>query len=484
MEPTRETTSGYRQYEHDQYGSADIHPINRLCCKIRYISTFGWCKCSPIAVLNVRRFQIVLISLMLSAVAMFSNLRIIALMVEKVYSDEGFDWDRSQQVLAHTIFFYGNIFSNFFGHLVTKYMDNKAILCACLLFTCLINLITPFLIRRWNLLALLVTRFIIGILIGFLTELLHIVITRWSTRVEKMRMFCLALSGMNLGHALMLIIVTNFYDKRNPWGDDFYFMAAYGTVITFIWMIFGAKDPSLCPYLSVKERQYINENPVTTDVLEINFFNVPWKMILTNIPFYAMVAAELCYRMVFWITVAHMPLFFAEVYDYPFWKAGLMSALPHLLVWVSCYPVSQMIGLFIRARIVHPTACRKWCDLLALCVGSVSFYAMCGSTSLLGSVTSYTAAVTLEMYHLMGAGINHIDLSPRYCCLLFCIAKAFSNLMAILAAYLVMWLVPHMHIQQNWDSVFYVTGSVSMVGGLIYVAFGNAEIQDFNFHPP
>lgn len=170
----------------------------------------------------------------------------------------------------------------------------------------------------------------------------------------------------------------------------------------------------------------------------------PWKMILTNAPMLALIAAQIGHDFGFFIMVTDLPKYMSDVLRFNIKDNGLYSSLPYLLMWIVSITSGILADWMIRTNRITITFSRKLFTTIASVLPSIfivgASYAGCEKALV---VTLFVLAMGSMGTFYPGMKVNGLDLSPNYAGTLMALTNGIGAITGIIGPYLVGVLTPN-----------------------------------------
>ncbi|GIY75535.1 putative inorganic phosphate cotransporter [Caerostris darwini] len=256
------------------------------------------------------------------------------------------------------------------------------------------------------------------------------------------------------------------------WCDWNYFL--------FFLQFFLFESPNVHPRISETELKYILQNQ------ELNLSGkrppIPWKKLLTSVPFYALTIAMTGQ---FWASthfVSVHPTFLGTILHYPIQENGLFASVPFVLQTLFALAVSWFSDWLNTHDYVGVDKVRKGCNFI-FCLGySLSllgiYFAGCDKSM---SAPFSILAMSLVGLSFAGCMIAAIDMSPTFAGTIMGVSSIISSLSGFIMPILVGFLTNEEQTIEQWNKVFFISIGVVMVSGIIFSLFGSAEVQEWNY---
>lgn len=270
------------------------------------------------------------------------------------FIDDHYAWNKKDQGLLLSAYFYGYIFPNLLGGSLASIYGGRIVIFITMFISAIITVLSPFAANN-NFVYMFIMRLILGIMAGFLYPAEHQLISKWSPPDEKGKFVSTLLGG--IFGTLVTWPITGYLSEHYGWRFGFFVPAAFALVISFLWL-FGVYDsPKVHPRIDSKERDMIEKSLGTTVSNKKTW--PPMKEVLTSPQFYALLFLHFggTFGLFFLITAA--PKFMSEVLKFNLTEAGILSSLPYLARLIFGY-IFGSIGDFLKQKdIMSTTTIRK-----------------------------------------------------------------------------------------------------------------------------
>lgn len=171
---------------------------------------------------------------------------------------------------------------------------------------------------------------------------------------------------------------------------------------------------------------------------------IPWKAILTSVPLWALVAAQVGHDWGFFTMVTDLPKYMKDVLKFDVEANGVWSSVPYVVMWI----VSMVFGWFcdylIVKKFIGVTMARKVFTSIAS-AGPAIFIIIAsysGCDRML-AVWMFTIAMGFMGTFYCGMKVNALDLSPNFAGTLMAIVNGVGAITGIIAPYLAGALTPN-----------------------------------------
>ncbi|KAF4524837.1 hypothetical protein B566_EDAN014320 [Ephemera danica] len=279
------------------------------------------------------------------------------------------------------------------------------------------TLLTPaFAMGGTNLLIL--ARVIEGLFEGVTYPSIHAVWSRWAPPLERSRLVTIAFSG-----------------------------SYFGTVVSLPLSGF------LAQYID-DELEYIRAS-VGPAANHVKNMDTPWKRFVTSLPIWAIMLAHFSENWGFYTLLTELPTFMKDVLGFDLKDAGLLSALPYL---------------------VMGTVVRKLCTCGAFIFQTVFLLSAAHSTSAVAVITFLTIAVGFGGFAWAGFSVNPLDIAPQFASIIMGLSNTIATIPGMLSPLLTGHLVQH-KTPEEWQVVFYIAAGIYLAGAVFYGLFASGEQQ-------
>uniref|UniRef100_A0A6P7F7A5 Inorganic phosphate cotransporter n=1 Tax=Diabrotica virgifera virgifera TaxID=50390 RepID=A0A6P7F7A5_DIAVI len=264
------------------------------------------------------------------------------------------------------------------------------------------------------------------------------------------------------------------------WPLSFYVLPSFGLAWVVLYYFFGAAKPSLHSMISVAERNYIEQSLNTQNIGNIC---IPFKSILTSVPFLSTITMALCSGWGFCIFTTELPIYMNKVMRFDIRSNGILSSLPHICTLLSGTFAAFFADYLISRNYLSVGATRKimssigslGCSVLLLIVA----YMPTGNRALV--VVIITVAAAVRSLNTAGFNVNHLDLAPNFGSTLMGMTNTGSELFSLITPIAIQYIVYNEEDQHLWRIVFLTAVGFYIFSTIIFVTFGSGERQRWNY---
>ncbi|XP_019869672.2 putative inorganic phosphate cotransporter isoform X5 [Aethina tumida] len=394
-------------------------------------------------------------------------------------ADKLYDWDEQTQGLILSSFYWGYVITHIPGGILAEKFGGKYTLGLGILSTAVFTLITPWVITgtNGNAHVLVALRVIEGLGEGTTYPALNALLAQWVPISERARIGTLVYAGGQIGTIVTNLISGSLIKYTEDWASVFYLFGGMGVVWVVVWMLICYSDPESHPFISDKEREYLQKELGSVSPVKRT---IPWKAILTSVPLWALVAAQVGHDWGFFTMVTDLPKYMKDVLKFDVEANGVWSSVPYVVMWI----VSMVFGWFCDyltvKKFIGVTMARKVFTSIAS-AGPAIFIIIAsysGCDRML-AVWMFTIAMGFMGTFYCGMKVNALDLSPNFAGTLMAIVNGVGAITGIIAPYLAGALTPN-HTLTEWRTVFWVSFAIFMVTNVIYTIWASGEEQWWN----
>lgn len=164
---------------------------------------------------------------------------------------------------------------------------------------------------------------------------------------KKERAFAQGLfnAGASIGAIFSPIIIAALFVWLG-WKATFIVIGALGLLWLIPWLIINKKGPREHPWITDKERDYILEGQPQVQVSTEK--GLSWGELLRNRKSYAVILGRLFLDPVWWMFVAWLPIYLAEVYGFDVREIGMTAWMPYVGAMIGSLAGGWFSGAMIK----------------------------------------------------------------------------------------------------------------------------------------
>lgn len=391
-----------------------------------------------------------------------------------------FEWEKSTIGLIDSSFFWGYLVTQVpGGFLAARYPANR-VFGTAIAVSAALNMLIPG-AAKIGVATVMFVRVTQGLVEGVTYPACHGIWRYWAPPMERSKLATLAFCGSYAG-AVVGLPMSGFLTGTFGWEYCFYFYGLAGVCWYGFWLWLSFERPATHPTITPQERQYIEESLGTTCNTAPTLKTTPWKYIFTSMPVYAIIVANFCRSWTFYLLIISQVSYFKEVFKFNIGEAGMLGALPHLLMATIVPFGGQLADRLRTSKVLTTTAVRKIfnCGGFGMEALFLLFVAFTRSTTL--AIFCLTLAVGFSGFAISGFNVNHLDIAPRYASILMGLSNGVGTLAGMMCPIVVEWVTDSKHgvgvtPADRWQKVFIIASVIHFIGVIFYGIFASGEKQ-------
>lgn len=388
-------------------------------------------------------------------------------------------WDGETQGIILSSFYWGYLITHLPGGILAEKFGGKYTLGLGILSTAIFTLLTPAVIYlsdgKWQVLVAL--RVIEGLGEGTTYPAINTLLAQWVPLHERAKIGSLVYAGGQIGTVLSNIVSGALIQATNDWSSVFYLFGGIGVLWFLLFCLICYSSPEQHPFISDEEKSYLKKE---LDNVSQEKLPIPWQAILTSIPLWALVCAQIGHDWGFYTMVTDLPTYLKDVLKFNIGQNGIWSSLPYIMMWTVSMLSGYLCDWLVRKNYMTVTFSRKFFTTVAS-VGPAVFLVVAsysGCDRIL-SVAMFTIGMGFMGTFYCGMKVNALDLSPNFAGTLMAIVNGVGAITGILSPYIAGALTKH-HTLAEWRTVFWISFVIFNVTNLIYLFFASGEEQWWN----
>ncbi|XP_076245930.1 putative inorganic phosphate cotransporter [Calliopsis andreniformis] len=453
-------------------------------------SSFQWKNLYVIGKLGIRHLQILLLFFGMALgyclrVSLSEAIVAMTNVSKATDSSQVYNWTSSEKSMVLSSFFWGYTVMQIPSGYIAGRWSAKYLLTIGLTICGILNILIPIAARYGGLTAVCICRVGMGLTQSCLLPSTHTFLSKWAPPSERARLGTFAYAGGQFGTVISFPISGVIAGSSAGWQSIFYVFGALAICWSVVFLIFGSDHPDKDSRISEKEREFIENSLKTTDDAKASTNNtvkkIPWKAIFTSVPMWALIIVHCGQNWGYWTLITEMPSYMNSVLGFDIEKNGLMAALPYLVMWLLSFPMSWASDYALRKGVTKGII-RKVSNTIAHWGPGVALICLALSPvhDSAVAVAILVVAVGLNAGSMCGFQINHIDLSPNFAGTMMSITNCIASIIAIIAPLICGVIVSEETNASLWNIVFYISAAVYFLGNLVFIIFGQGEIQPWN----
>ncbi|XP_049816102.1 vesicular glutamate transporter 1-like isoform X1 [Schistocerca nitens] len=381
-------------------------------------------------------------------------------------------WGPRLQGLVLSSYFYGYVTTQVVGGWLALRVGGHLLFGLGIAIAAALTLLTPWLVGL-GVYVFVALRVIEGIVEGVSYPAMHDVWGRWTPPGERNRLATLGYSGSYVG-TVVAMTASGFLAARAGWPAIFYVFGAVGLLWFLAWALLVRRGPEFDSRIDPRECKYISE--AVGDHPNTQVGPYPWGRFLTSMPVWAIIVANFTENWGFYTLLTQLPIFMKDTMDFDLEQAGLLSALPYLVVAASMQGAGHVADWLLNRGLLSTTQVRKVFCCGAFLGQSAFMLATAFLMTPAAAVACLTLAVGIGAFAMAGFFVNHLDLAPQYASILMGMANTAGTIPGIISPILTGYIVPN-RTKDEWRVVFFISSTIYFCGSIFYGIFASGERQ-------
>ncbi|KAL7741036.1 hypothetical protein ACLKA6_013471 [Drosophila palustris] len=383
-------------------------------------------------------------------------------------------WTKQVQVLVTVSFYAGYMLTHIPGGRLAERYGGKWILGASILFSAILTLLTPTIVRNGGPGALMVLRLLIGFCEGPTFPAVSALLAQWVPENERGLLCGCVLSGGEIG-ITFVHLVNGMALRDEDWAVAFYVVGG-GAMLWFVGFVLVCySKPDASPYIQNSERDYIKSQVSATLVTageadETANEAAPWSNMLMNAPIWALIAANMQHDWNEQEMAQELQKLLQELQTKgsTLWKeleSSLKVTAPHLWSWLASLTSGQLCDYLIAKGIMSRTQTRQLMSWLVFVSISMCLVYNKEDGARVWSVLAFGA-------YYAGIKVLPLDMSPNFAGTLMGISNGLGSLPGLMLPLL-----------QQLESEYAIVGSIRAALWLICAGYISGDVQSYNRMP-
>eukprot|EP01124_Arcella_intermedia_P033297 TRINITY_DN7943_c0_g1_i1.p1 TRINITY_DN7943_c0_g1~~TRINITY_DN7943_c0_g1_i1.p1 ORF type:complete len:451 (+),score=58.99 TRINITY_DN7943_c0_g1_i1:123-1355(+) len=402
-----------------------------------------------------------------------------ALNVAVIPVGDALKWDDTARGVMLSSFYWGYIVTQVPGGWMAKKYGPKILFGWGVGWASFLTILWPF--TRSSFGISLFLRILTGLGEGVTFPAVYHLISQWYPKMEKSTITSVISIAPTLGiviaNGLSPAIINNL-----RWESIFFLYGGVGIVWSVFWLLLAIDYPSDNSSISLmrpstEEIQFILDNQ---EIEEDHSSNISIYKILTTPAYLAIIFNHFSYNWAYYIFASWLPTYLKKQLQFDLDSAGAISMLPYLLMTVVGISSGYFADKLITRNIFSVQVVRKIFQLLGTLLPSMFLVLLSTLPNL--SVTTTVAimfsALATAPFTMAGHSSNFLDITNKYCGLLYSISNAVATIPGIVGVYLTGYILNVSN--NNWNIVFLLAASLSFLAAIIFTIFAKGELLDFD----
>lgn len=282
-------------------------------------------------------------------------------------------------------------------------------------------------------------------------------IGRWVPPERRSRATALLVSALSLG-TLFSLPVTGWMVRAHGWPVPFYVFGAAGLVWFVAWFALIGEHRAAAP-----------AHVAETAASEAR--HIPWGRLLALPAVWAIIVAHFACNWGLYLTLAWMPSYFRSTFGVSLADAGLLSAAPWLVSFVTANLVGAWADRMLKAG-RKAGFVRKLLQGISLVGGGLVWLLLPHATTPAVGVALMCCATCVGAFAMSGFAPNCFDIAPKYADVIWGISNSVATVPGIVAVFITGWLVDR---TGNFAAPFNLTAAILLGSAVVYQLFGSGE---------
>ncbi|CAL4173275.1 unnamed protein product, partial [Meganyctiphanes norvegica] len=327
--------------------------------------------------------------------------------------------------------------------------------------------------------ALIAARVAMGLLGGALYPSMNGFISYWAPPQERTTLITLCHIGTTLAliilYPFLAVLINNF-----GWEAAFYVPAAISLAWCVLWFIIVSDSPHNHHWITKCEKDYIISSMGETK--SIKRPPVPWRAMLTSLPFWALVIAQFGDCWGFNLLIADLPLYMKEIMGENLSSNAFWSSVPNVGSMIVSVLAAAIGDAMLKRQAISRGTLRKGMHAIGqtaqgVCMLTLSFL-MCDQSTVhwVFFVSQSFAGLAIPSYLA-----NYMDLAPNFTGTINGIGNAIGMSTGFLAPMTTGFLVNNQQTLGQWRKIWYIAAGMFLCNLVVYIIFGSGEVQPWNY---
>ncbi|KAK7836774.1 putative anion transporter 3 [Quercus suber] len=408
---------------------------------------------APAKVLVPERFKVVAL---MACVMCLCNADRVVMSVAVVPLATKFGWSSSFLGIVQSSFLWGYILSSVVGGALIDKYGGKRVLATGVALWSLATLLTPWAANH-STTSLLAIRAFFGLAEGVALPAMGIILSRWFPNHERASAVGISMAGFHLGNVAGLLLTPIMLSSIGITGP-FILFASLGLIWLSTWTQV-TNDPQESQLISKSELRLIQAGKTDSSVSNGKF--PPIQLLLSKLPAWAIILANITNNWGYFVLLSWMPVYFKTVFNVNLKQAAWFSAVPWGTMALSGYVAGATSDYLIKAG-VNLTLVRKIMQSIGFIGPGVSLLCLNFVNTPVHASVFITIALSLSSFSQAGFLLN---IQVR-------ISNSFGTLAAIVSTigtgYFVQWL-------GSFQAFLTVTAALYFMSTIFWNLFATGE---------
>lgn len=389
-----------------------------------------------------------------------------------------FSWDKQTQGIILGAFFWGYTCTNVLGGRASEYVGGKTVFGLGILASSLFTLICP-VVAQANVWLFVACRVLIGVFQGVTFPSVNSMLATWILPADRSVFSTVVYSGFQIGTVLGLLLsgcLTSF----GGWTLPFYLYGAFGILWSVGWYFLIYDRPEDHPRISPEELRALTQGPTRLKMEKA--IAIPWKAIVTSMPFWATMAGSLGNDFGLYTLLMELPTYLHDVQHFEIVHNGILSSVPYILMWCVSHSWANLMGYLTHRDKITLVNVRRLSMAVALYGPMLGFIGMCFvNCNATAAIIVVCIAGMLNGAHNSGFLCSHQDIAPNFAGTLLGITNTLGALSGIAAPAITSAIIGRQEqTLWNWRIIFLLCAAVYFLTCTFFIKFISADVQPWN----
>ncbi|XP_021001596.2 putative inorganic phosphate cotransporter [Parasteatoda tepidariorum] len=395
------------------------------------------------------------------------------------YKGEKYDWNPRIQGIILGAYYQGYVVTQLPGGILAEKFGAKWVFGGGVLATSIFSLLTPLAVS-WGTTAFICVRVLQGFADGVTAPSIQIAISKWSPKMERSRASTIIFSGVMAGEVIAMTLsgVLCGLDTFGGWPSVFYLFGGMGVLWCICWFLFMYETPDIHPSISKEELFYIEDNQ---DVQSEKNISIPWKEMMLSAPVWAFTFAVIGHSFGYIMLMTELPTYLHTILRYDLTSNGILCAIPFILQLVVSWIASWAADKLRTTNKFSITFIRKLFNTIGMSGPPICLLAVTQSgcrPELIVALLSIGLGIDGCVFS--GYNITAVDMTPNFSGTIYGIANTIGSISGVIAPMVVAYFLHGGNTTANWSKIFYTTVAIYFICSAAFLAFGSAELQQWN----
>ncbi|XP_059225875.1 putative inorganic phosphate cotransporter [Stomoxys calcitrans] len=393
-----------------------------------------------------------------------------------------YDWTEKEISYILSSFFWGYVCTQFLGGILCKKFGAKINMGVSTFVSALLTVLTPWCVGWGGWQVFCAIRVIQGLVQGVIFPCIYEHLALWSPAEERNRLGGFSMTGVDCGTILAMAISGIIAKGSMGWPGISYVSAGICFAWCLLWLILGSNSPNESKFITESEKQYLELSVAHKNDSQDQKIPVPWKAVLTSLPFYALIVARSAQNWGLSTMQSQIPSYLNGVLDMEIQANGLFSSLPFMGMLVMSFVYLMLEDVLRRKKILTLKGVRRVFNTVSFWIpacGLIGIGFLDGDNKPL-AISLMTLSVAINSGNIIGSALNTIDLAPNHAGSLMSVVNTVSNFTPFISPLVVGVIVTDVHERSLWQIVFAIAAAIFFFGNFFYITCGTTDTQPWD----